>query len=121
MDFAKYGTSTQEIKIREINLYKVMKKNILITAFIVAICGTSFAQSVTLTFTAQDAYGHYVQPERMVITNHTRNWQETIYWPDTIFTMQGTTGFNDIELWNNTDLQLFQNNPTPFCGSQCHG
>ena len=117
MDFAKYGTSTQEIKIREIHLYKVMKKNILITAFIVAICGTSFSQSVTLTFTAQDAYGHYVQPERMVITNHTRNWQETIYWPDTIFTMQGTTGFNDIELWNNTALQLFQNNPNPFCGS----
>lgn len=97
--------------------YKVMKKNALITAFIVAICGTSFAQTISLTFTAQDAYGQYVQPERVVITNHTRDWQEIVYWPDTGFTMRGTTGLNDFGALDNAALQLFQNNPNPFRGA----
>ena len=117
-----YGSrKTWDVGTRNYNhrdpFYKVMKKNALITAFIVAICGTSFAQTISLTFTAQDAYGQYVQPERVVITNHTRDWQEIVYWPDTGFTMRGTTGLNDIELWNNAALQLFQNNPNPFRGA----
>jgi len=94
-----------------------MKRNILITALILAICGSAVTQTISLTFTAQDAYGQYVQPERVVITNHTRDWQETIYWPDTSFTMRGTTGLDDFGALDNAALQLFQNNPNPFRGA----
>lgn len=105
-----------EEKIKEIHV-KRMKRNILITALILAICGSAVAQTISLTFTAQDAYGQYVQPERVVITNHTRDWQETIHWPDTSFTMRGTTGLNDFGSLDNDALQLLQNNPNPFCGA----
>ena len=77
--------------------------------------GTLAAQTVTLTFTAKDAANHYVQLNRVTITNLTKSWQETIYWPDTVLTMQNGTGIDDHTL--DGGFALSQNNPNPFSGT----
>ena len=73
------------------------------------------AQTVTLTFTAKDAANHYVQLNRVTITNLTKSWQETIYWPDTVLTMLNGTGIDDHTL--DGGFALSQNNPNPFSGT----
>lgn len=95
-----------------------MKKNLipivmsLIAAFFVF--NTAFSQSVTLKFTGRDASNHYVQLNRVVITNLTRGWQETIYWPDTTLILQNGTSIDD--LTTETGFFLSQNTPNPFNG-----
>ena len=73
---------------------------------------TLSAQTVTLTFTAQDAYGQYVQIDRVVVTNQTKGWQEIIQWPDTTFLMQNSLGVDDYS--GMREFALSQNNPNPF-------
>ena len=92
-------------------------RNIVLFFAIVLISKAVFAQSVTLTFTAKDAANQYVQLNRVSITNLTKGWQETIYWPDTTFTMQNGTGITDVEMHGRASLQLSQNNPNPFIGT----
>ena len=75
----------------------------------------AFAQTVTLTFTGRDAAEHWIQLNRVVITNLTKSWQETIYWPDTTLTMQNGTGID--ESVANGGFALSQNNPNPFSGT----
>ncbi|MBP5400383.1 MAG: hypothetical protein J6Y35_01995 [Bacteroidales bacterium] len=77
--------------------------------------GALQAQTVTLTFTGKDANNQYVQLNRIAITNLTKGWQETIYWPDTTLTMQNTTGIG--ESVANGGFGLSQNNPNPFSGT----
>ena len=90
-------------------------KKILSFSFILVLCVGVFAQSVTLTFTGRDANEQWIQLNRVVITNLTKGWQETIYWPDTILTMQNGTGIDDYA--NNGGFGLMQNNPNPFNGT----
>lgn len=73
-----------------------------------------WAQTITLSFTGQDAANHHVQLERVIITNLSQNWQETLYWPDTTLTLNSGVGIND----NNDPVgfKLYQNNPNPFNG-----
>ena len=92
-------------------------KRLLSFLVVILISITAFAQSVTLTFTAKDAANQHVQLNRVSITNLTKGWQETIYWPDTTLTMQNGTGIADVETRRGTSLQLFQNNPNPFTGT----
>ena len=75
----------------------------------------AFAQTVTLTFTGQDFNNSWVQLDRVVISNLTRDWQETIYWPDTTLTMINSTGIADYA--NSGAFFLSQNNPNPFNGT----
>ena len=93
-----------------------MKKQILskiIGTFVLAfLFSTLQAQTVTLTFTGKDANNQYVQLNRVAITNLTKGWQETIYWPDTTLTMQNGTGID--ESVANGGFALSQNNPNPF-------
>lgn len=91
-----------------------MRKPFSLFVCMLVCCTAALSQSVTLTFTAQDADNHYVQLNRVVITNLTKDWQETIYWPDTILTMQDGTGINDLGKCDRASLQLSQNNPNPF-------
>ena len=79
------------------------------------LCIGMWAQTVTLTFTGQDAADNWVQLDRVSVTNLTKGWQETIYWPDTILTMQNSTDI--IDYANNGGLVLSQNNPNPFNGT----
>ena len=92
-------------------------KKLLLFWVIVLMSITAFAQSVTLTFTAKDAANQHVQLHRVSITNLTKGWQETIYWPDTTLIMQNGTGINDVETFHETSLRLLQNNPNPFTGT----
>jgi uncharacterized protein (TIGR02145 family) len=92
-------------------------KKLLSFLAIVLISAIAFAQSVTITFTTNDAANQYEQLNRVVIANLTKGWQETIYWPDTTLTMQNGTGIGDVETFHETSLQLSQNNPNPFTGT----
>ena len=96
-----------------------MKKQILSiiigTIVLVFLFSTLQAQTVTLTFTGKEATNQYVQLNRVAITNLTKGWQETIYWPDTTLTMQNTTGIG--ESVADGGFGLSQNNPNPFTGT----
>lgn len=75
------------------------------------------SQTVTLTFTGRDGANRHVPMNRVVVTNLTRGWQETLVWPDTVLTMQNGVGIHDVETQNIASLQLSQNNPNPFNGA----
>ena len=92
-------------------------KRIFLSAIILLLCLSFYAQTVTLTFTARDTNDHYVQLDRVVINNFTEGWQETLYWPDTVLTMQVEMGIGDVETFHETSLQLSQNSPNPFSGT----
>ncbi len=88
-----------------------MKNFFLFSMMLTLYVGLS-AQTVTLTFTAQDGANHYLKLNRVVITNLTKSWQETIWYPDTVLTMQNGT---DIDVHVGTDcFALSQNTPNPF-------
>ena len=77
----------------------------LLLLTIISFC--ALAQNVTLTFTGRDASRGYVQLDRVVVTNHTRGWQETLLWPDTTLTLMCTNGIGDYA--ENGGLVLAQN------------
>ena len=107
------------------NVYKhkkeTMKKQIL--SFIIGTIVLAFlfdtlqAQTVTLTFTGEDANNNWVRLDRVVVSNLTQGWQETIVYPDTTLTMQNSTGIDDMETMYTSSLHLSQNNPNPFTGT----
>lgn len=68
--------------------------------------------SVTLTFTCQSDSGAYVQPDYIIIKNLTRNWSDTIYFPDTVYTLDLTTGISSYS--NAITSQVV---PNPFHGT----
>ena len=71
------------------------------------------SQSVTLTFTGSTVNNLYVPLNRVVVSNLTKGWQETLMWPDTVLVMN-ITGIHDIETGCAPSLQLSQNTPNPF-------
>ena len=73
------------------------------------------AQTVTLKFTGRDNDNHYMRLSKVVVNNLTKNWQETIWWPDTTLVMQNGTGIDDYV--ENGVFFLSQNNPNPFSRS----
>ena len=92
-----------------------MKKILCLVAVALTGIFVTFAQTVTLTFTGRNAANHYMQLDRVVITNQTKGWSETIYWPDTTLIMQNVTGID--ESVANGGFGLSQNNPNPFIGT----
>ena len=79
-------------------------KRIFTLSLLLLMCFYAGAQS--LTFTGRDADKRYAQLNRVVVTNHSQGWQETLYWPDTTLSIENATE-PDI-------LVLSQNNPNPF-------
>ena len=94
-----------------------MKKSTLLFVLIIMAGMITFAQTVNLTFTGRDANNQYVPLNSVRITNYSHSWQETIYWPDTVLTMQVETGIGDVETHGRASLKLSQNNPNPFEGT----
>ena len=92
-------------------------KNILFSLiFAIFFTDGMMAQSVPVSFTGRDANNNWVQLERVSVTNQTKGWQETIYWPDTTLTMQnGGTDIDDYA--DNGGFVLSQNLPNPFNGT----
>lgn len=74
---------------------------------------TLSAQTVSLTFTGRDATNNYLQLDSITITNLTKSWQETIYWPDTVLTLTNKTGISDDQ---EQEIGLFSY-PNPFNGT----
>ena len=73
-----------------------------------------WAQTITLSFTGQDAANRHVKLERVNIINHSQNWEETLFWPDTTLTLTNGVSINDKE--DPVGFKLYQNNPNPFNG-----
>ena len=71
-----------------------------------------FGQSITLTFTGQSDENQWVKLNKVVIENLSREWQEVITYPDTVFGMT-EVGLRD---FNKEENFLFQNVPNPFDG-----
>ena len=91
-------------------------KKICLFSVLFALCLIASAQTVTLTFTGRDAANGYMQLNRVVITNLTKGWQETLTWPDTTLVMTAT-GIGDFAESVAGSLRLSQNNPNPFNGT----
>lgn len=72
-----------------------------------------FAQNITLTFTGRDVNNQFITLSRVAITDVTQNWQESIFYPDTIYT---TTSVGIEEHDGNPSFALSQNVPNPFKG-----
>ena len=89
-------------------------KKISFIFILLILCINVFAQTVTLTFTGNRC-GERVQLDSVVITNFTRNWTETIYWPDTVLTITNGTGIDNYS--GNGEFGLSQNKPNPFNGT----
>ena len=95
-----------------------MKRSITLI-IIILFCATAVfaqAQPVTLTFTGRDASNQYIPLTRVVVSNLTKGWQETLVWPDTVLVMTAT-GIGDFESFRETSLRLSQNSPNPFDGT----
>jgi uncharacterized protein (TIGR02145 family) len=88
-----------------------MKKLILFSLFLLGSIAL-WGQSVTLTFTGQDQNGNHVQLDRVVIANLTRNWQETIAFPDTVYTLSIGVGVENYMLKEEMKVM-----PNPFDGA----
>ena len=90
----------------------------LLTLFLFALMCFFAAAQTTISFKGQDDDGQQVQLDRVVITNHSKGWQQTLYWPETSLTLKNGTDIDNIAGANdNTPLRLSQNNPNPFNGS----
>lgn len=85
-------------------------RRIFIFSLLIMMCFGAVAQ--TISFTGRDADSRYAQLNRVVITNHTQGWQETLYWPDTTLILKNGTGVDDFS--ENSGFVLSQNIPNPF-------
>jgi uncharacterized protein (TIGR02145 family) len=91
-----------------------MKKTFLFFVMVlIGFWGNAQILLTTLTFSGKDTNNNYVRLDSVVITNHTKSWQETIYYQDTILIMGGT-GIEEYE--PNPRFALLQNIPNPFNG-----
>ena len=87
--------------------------NFLAVAFMA--CLSVQAQNyVRLRFTAQMQDGSYQALDSVKITNVTRGWTETVYYPDTVLQMTNVVGIAQVKASTNT---IMQNVPNPFNGS----
>ncbi len=89
-----------------------MKKYALLLCFFVLFTIAGLAQ-VTITFTGRDGGNHHLPLTYVSVTNVTKGWQEYLFWPDTVLTIQNGTGIQDMETTNALSLQI---SPNPFQG-----
>lgn len=71
-----------------------------------------WGQSVTLAFSGRDQNNEYVQLDRVVIANLSRGWQETIAFPDTVYTLSIGVGVEDYAMKEEVKVM-----PNPFDGA----
>ena len=89
-------------------------KKIAIVLFVFVLCLSGFAQTITLKFTGRDVQGHYCQLNYVNVTNLSKNWQETISWPDTTLVLNNEVDIDDYIVL--PSFKLSQNVPNPFVG-----
>lgn len=89
-----------------------MKKILSFIAIaIIGLTSVVAQQTVTLTFTGRGQNNAYVRLDHVTIENLTRNWSETIWFPDTVYTLTVGTGVEEHLL--NGGMQVM---PNPFNG-----
>ena len=89
-----------------------MKKSLFFLISFLMMGMALFAQtSIALTFNGQDQNNARVQLDNVVIQNVTRGWTETIFFPDTVYTLTVGTGVADYLL--HSGMQVM---PNPFDG-----
>ena len=81
----------------------------LIVVFLLYFSAISAQGTVSLTFASQTADGSYLQTDSIIIENLTRNWKETLYYPDTVYVMNIET-----DVPNRIDYNGIQVMPNPF-------
>lgn len=87
-------------------------KRIFLWSLITLLCGRATAQNILLVFTGRDEVEHHVLLDRITIRNLTQEWEKTLLWPDTTFSMQAPPQVdNPVELFH-----LSPNKPNPFNG-----
>ncbi len=86
-------------------------KRVCVLIFLLFLCLGAFSQEITVRFTGQLNGTSYCRLDSVAVTNLTRNWTETVEYPDTIIVLGGTVGTN----LNIAATQgLGQNIPNPF-------
>ena len=69
-----------------------MRKTFTFITIIMLLFVTVSAQTVSVTFTGSDINDLYVPLQRVVVSNLTKGWQDTLTWPDdTVLTMTDQT------------------------------
>jgi uncharacterized protein (TIGR02145 family) len=94
-----------------------MKKTILLFCVALLFASACFAQTVTLTFTGRDGGNHHIELEYLTVTNVTKGWQEYLFWPDTVLTIQPETGIQNVETMPELSLRTSSHSPNPFSGT----
>ena len=107
----RFASIIQGISITNIK-DKIMKKILCVMMLLLGVTASFAQNSVTLTFTSQTTDGNYIQPNSITIENLTRNWTETIYYPDTVYTLNVGTSVPSHS--NDNDIQVM---PNPFDGT----
>ena len=87
---------------------------ILVLFVITATHSLEAQNQVSVGFTATMQEDTWIALDSVNITNQSRSWTETIYYPDTTLQMINSVGIEEAESQN---LQLFQNSPNPFNGT----
>lgn len=91
-----------------------MKKLCLLLACVMT-CGFLFAQDITLTFTGQSSKNAWMRLSKVDIENVSKNWTETIVYPDTTFLFK-EENHDGLSNYDMNSALLFQNVPNPFDG-----
>ncbi len=93
-----------------------MKKNYYVLTLCLLFATTNLlAQRETITFTGQNANtAQYVQLTKVVVTNQTAQWSDTIVYPDTTVVLSIGTGI--AEQKSEDGFGLDPNRPNPFNG-----
>ena len=92
-----------------------MKKFYLLLALSLLFSVSLNAQTKVVTFVGKNSTNNqYVKLSKVVVTNKTANWSETLVYPDTTLILK-TTGIADNAL--NNRFGLDQNRPNPFQGT----
>lgn len=91
---------------------KAMKKNLLLMLLLVAVMSATAQDVVKVTFTAGTGTGQYCPFTSVVVSNVTRNWTETLNYPDTVLTLTGT----GVDEQLSTGFYLGSAFPNPFTG-----
>jgi len=92
-----------------------MKKGNILSLLCMACVPMLFAQNyVTLTFTAKLQDDTWLAIDSIRISNQSRTWTETLYYPDTTLRMINSVGIEESE---NCEFTLYQNMPNPCNGT----
>lgn len=91
-------------------LFDDMKRLLLLCFWLLAFLAVEAQDNVTLSFTAVSQSGGYCPFDYVKVTNVSRGWTDTLFYPDTTLVLACTDGLSDFES-QSVGLEVF---PNPF-------